>query len=555
VLARWSGQRDLVIGIPLAGRTEPGADKLIGLLVNMLPIRVDVGGEPTFAALLGRVRQASVDGYAHADAPLDVLVKELDIPRDPRHTPLFQTVLNVVGTAPEPQLAGLTVQTVDAAAQPSKFDLSFNVMEAEGQTFVQLDYKRYDPPVAKALVAQLMTLLRAALHDPDLGVLDYRLDDAPDEIPESSEPFASNITADDRVAVLTSNPALAATATATHTAPPFNTTDITTWLRDNAITVVFLSPPQLRALTGPLPELRQAYIDNDGDLTAHDITTLRQIAPNCHITTVYIGPDQKPAATWTRTDTWNPTHTPLRIPIGTPLPGHHTTLRHPGGQPASTGESAELHINNHPTGHRARRHPDGTLEHHGPIHTRPADDPIHTITTLRDHPQIADAVVVGDTAYVAAAGVSSPAIRSYLLTRLPDRLVPQRVHVLEAIPRTADGGYDLTAVAEPDDDGWETEYVAPRTPLEHWLTEVFQELLGVERIGVHDSFFELNGFSLLATQMTARVRAEFDVELPLREVFNAPTVEGLAQMILWKQSERSDADELEALLAAIEAEA
>ena len=96
--------------------------------------------------------------------------------------------------------------------------------------------------------------------------------------------------------------------------------------------------------------------------------------------------------------------------------------------------------------------------------------------------------------------------------------------------------------------------IAPRTTLERWLTEVFQELLGVERIGVHDSFFELNGFSLLATQMTARVRAEFDVELPLREVFGAPTVEGLARMILWKQSERADAGELEALLAAIEAE-
>nr|WP_232534276.1 phosphopantetheine-binding protein [Plantactinospora sp. KBS50] len=71
---------------------------------------------------------------------------------------------------------------------------------------------------------------------------------------------------------------------------------------------------------------------------------------------------------------------------------------------------------------------------------------------------------------------------------------------------------------------------------------------------MHDSFFELNGFSLLATQMTARVRDTFGVELPLREVFGSPTVEGVARLILWKQTEQSDSAALEALLSEIEAE-
>ncbi|HEY1488504.1 MAG TPA: condensation domain-containing protein, partial [Micromonosporaceae bacterium] len=84
VLSRWSGQPDVVIGAPIARRNAAGTDRLIGFFVNTLPLRIDLSGDPTFAELLERVRQSSLNGYAHADAPLDVLVKEVQVPRDPR---------------------------------------------------------------------------------------------------------------------------------------------------------------------------------------------------------------------------------------------------------------------------------------------------------------------------------------------------------------------------------------------------------------------------------------------------------------------------------------
>lgn len=94
--------------------------------------------------------------------------------------------------------------------------------------------------------------------------------------------------------------------------------------------------------------------------------------------------------------------------------------------------------------------------------------------------------------------------------------------------------------------------MAPRTPIERRLTEIFEELLQAERVGVHDTFFELNGFSLLATQLTARIRESFVIELSLRQVFEAPTVEELARLVLRAQGEQYGAAEFAALLDEIE---
>jgi acyl carrier protein len=84
--------------------------------------------------------------------------------------------------------------------------------------------------------------------------------------------------------------------------------------------------------------------------------------------------------------------------------------------------------------------------------------------------------------------------------------------------------------------------------MERQLTEILQELLGLERVGIHDSFFELGGFSLLATQLTTRIREQFGVEPSLRDVFESPTVDELAQLIVRTQGELASVDDLEALL-------
>jgi amino acid adenylation domain-containing protein len=166
-------------------------------------------------------------------------------------------------------------------------------------------------------------------------------------------------------------------------------------------------------------------------------------------------------------------------------------------------------------------------------------------TALRAHAALRDAVVVvredapGDrrlVAYVVAdegARVPDAAeLREHARVRLPEYMVPSAFVVLDALPRTPNGKLDRGALPAPDASAPRgTEYAAPRTPAEARLAAVFAEVLGVPRVGIHDDFFALGGHSLLATRVVSRVREAFGVELPLRALFEAPTVAGLAPRV------------------------
>src|SRR5262249_34692033 len=94
LLHRYSGQDDLVVGSPIAGRARAEVQGLIGFFVNMLVLRTDVSGDPTFRELLRRVRKTALEAYyTHEDVPFEKLVEELHPPRDPSRNPLFQVVL------------------------------------------------------------------------------------------------------------------------------------------------------------------------------------------------------------------------------------------------------------------------------------------------------------------------------------------------------------------------------------------------------------------------------------------------------------------------------
>ncbi|NMO13600.1 amino acid adenylation domain-containing protein [Pyxidicoccus fallax] len=122
-------------------------------------------------------------------------------------------------------------------------------------------------------------------------------------------------------------------------------------------------------------------------------------------------------------------------------------------------------------------------------------------------------------------------LRAALKEALPEYMVPSAVVVLPALPLTPNGKVDRRALPAPDFDGEAREHVAPRTPTEVRLAELWGQLLGVQRVGASDSFFDLGGHSLLATQAVSRVRQAFGVELPLRALFESPTVEGVARLI------------------------
>ena len=90
LLGRYSGQDDIVVGTPVAGRNRAETEDLIGFFVNTLVLRADLSGDPAFTELLGRVRQTALDAYAHQDLPFEQLVEALVTDRDRSRTPLFQ---------------------------------------------------------------------------------------------------------------------------------------------------------------------------------------------------------------------------------------------------------------------------------------------------------------------------------------------------------------------------------------------------------------------------------------------------------------------------------
>ena len=724
VLRRWTGQQDMVIGAPVAIRNDAGTSRLIGFFVNTLPLRVGLSGDPPFTELLRRVRRVALDGYAHSEMPFDLLVHEIQPPRDPTRTPLFQVALNMVDIPEESsQIADLVVRGAESPVLPSKIDLMLNVRESPNGVHFDLAFHgdRYDADMMRTLLRQLGTLLSAVATDPSRGILEYLLQDH-EGTPEASEACAGEqaptphlaverhaLRSPDRVAVadgtgqwtyrqlsraadrvaemlaqrergqpgrvgvvrrqaagfvaailgcvragipfsvvgaaarypgistmldpdqpgtvahlgdgscdsaggpptghergpeladhrrdwgvvqfgLTGHDRFAAlsgtsghivsalftalSAGATLFIPDSGTVSLAQWMRSHAVSVAYLSPPLLRAMAAQdpvisLPTLRYAFIDNSGELTYQDISALNQMAASCQCVSFYrTARTGVPLACFAVPRAWSPQSAPLRVPLGTLLPGGQANLVNQAGRQTATGEVGEIRLAEHRTGDLARRLSDGTLEFAGwadaTTSAGPPTDPVETIGRLRDMPDVTDAIVTGYlgtdgrpavAAYVAgrvrSQGMAD--LRRYLMSELPEYLVPEQFVLLDQLPLTPDGDYDLAALPVPGFGGESADaYVAPRTPMEQRLAAIFEELLDVDRVGVDDTFFELNGFSLLATRLVARIRETFACEVSLREVFEAPTVGGLAQLIVGTQAGLARPEDLEALLAEIE---
>lgn len=126
-----------------------------------------------------------------------------------------------------------------------------------------------------------------------------------------------------------------------------------------------------------------------------------------------------------------------------------------------------------------------------------------------------------------------PELQTYLAEKLPEYMVPSAFVVLESLPLTPNGKVDRRALREfdPIQPQLTGGYVAPQTDVEQVLVKIWVEVLGVQRVGIDDNFFTLGGHSLLATQLVSRVRDAFKVELPLRSVFEAPTIAGLSKVV------------------------
>jgi len=279
------------------------------------------------------------------------------------------------------------------------------------------------------------------------------------------------------------------------------------------------------------------------------------------------------------------------VPIGRPIPGVYVRLLDEGLRRVPLGVRGELYVGGagvalgyhgrpaltaerfvpdpeadgdgqrlYATGDRARLRPDGVIEFLGR-----ADDQVklrgyrielgEVETVLRRHPELADAAIAiredmpGSPrliAYVVGRDGIQPSRTSlvaFLQSRLPDHMVPATYVLLEELPRTAHGKVDRSALPAPEENRAELRdsYAAPRTPLEATVAKAFGEVLGRDRIGVNDSFFDLGGHSLLLAQLASNLRAAVDIDLPLRYFFEVPTPMGLARLIEVYQNEGLDA--------------
>jgi amino acid adenylation domain-containing protein/thioester reductase-like protein len=223
------------------------------------------------------------------------------------------------------------------------------------------------------------------------------------------------------------------------------------------------------------------------------------------------------------------------------------TIEHLGGQDAHPTRVYK-------TGDRARYLPDGNIEFLGrvdhQVKIRGFRIELGEIeAALSQHPGVRQAVVslsedesgnkrlVG---YVIPNQKQAPSVsdlRHFLLNKFPEYMVPSAFVLLKSLPLTPNGKVNRRALPAPEHTRPELEavYVAPRTPVEKQLAEICAKLLGLEKVGIHDNFFDLGGHSLLITQLLAQVRDTFKVDLSLRTLFEVPTVANIAEKIQMAQ--------------------
>src|SRR5678816_16864 len=178
LLYRYTGQRDIPVGSPIAGRTRVETEELIGFFVNTLVLRSKLDGEGRFVDLLRQVREVTLGAHAHQDLPFERLVEELAPERALSHAPLFQ-VLFVLQNAPQEQLElpGLSLTALPVETGTAKFDLSLSLVETgEGlRGTVEYDRDLLEAESVQRLVGHFEQLLQSIVKEPERRLWELEL--------------------------------------------------------------------------------------------------------------------------------------------------------------------------------------------------------------------------------------------------------------------------------------------------------------------------------------------------------------------------------------------
>ena len=173
LLYRYTGQEDIAVGCPIAGRTRQELEGLIGFFVNTLVLRVDFSGHPTFRELLARVREVALGAYGHQDLPFEKLVEELQPERNLTNTPLFQVAFAYQNTPNQGlEIPGVLVTPVEKIVETTKFDWHLSVNNADERIGATLYYATdlYDDVTIARLLSHFRVLLEGMVADPDRRV-------------------------------------------------------------------------------------------------------------------------------------------------------------------------------------------------------------------------------------------------------------------------------------------------------------------------------------------------------------------------------------------------
>jgi hypothetical protein len=175
----YTSQDDILVGSPVAGRTRPETEGLIGFFLNTLVLRTDLSGNPSFQELLGRVREVALGAYAHQDVPFEKLVEELQPERDLSHNPLFQVMFILQNAAipevealPETSLHQLSLSPLEVDCGTSKFDLKFSLWEDTEGFKGSIEYKTdlFDATTIAGMARDFEVLLNQVVVQPEIGL-------------------------------------------------------------------------------------------------------------------------------------------------------------------------------------------------------------------------------------------------------------------------------------------------------------------------------------------------------------------------------------------------
>jgi amino acid adenylation domain-containing protein len=366
--------------------------------------------------------------------------------------------------------------------------------------------------------------------------------------------------------------------------PPGTVLDAETlveWIHRERINVLHCVPSVFRSiLNEPLdasrfPALRHVLMAGEAILPADASKWFGTFGDRIKLVNLY-GPSETTMTKFFHVVTPEDAHRRL-IPIGKPMPGASAIVVDEHNNPCPAGVVGEIYIRTpyrslgyfgrpdltsavfipnpfgsdptdlvYKTGDLGRLLKDGNFELIGrrdhQVKVRGERIELGAIeTVLRAHEAIKDVVVIdredaSGTKYlcgylVTSREVAVPELRDFLSAEVSAAAIPSAFVTLEAIPRLINGKVDRAALPIPDRDRARAEqtFEAPRTPVEERLAQLFADVLGVSRVGIHESFFDLGGHSLLATQLVSRIRRAFDTALPVRALFDTPTVAGIAR--------------------------